>query len=92
MERREVESAEAARQRSARLILVGTYGKGSFRSAIPSSAPRIFWNVAIMPNGATGQGSTSTAGTLWVTDEAGTTQSLTARMVPVKLFAIGKQS
>ena len=30
---------ETSRQRSARLIVVSTYGKGSFRSAIPGSAP-----------------------------------------------------
>jgi nucleotide-binding universal stress UspA family protein len=49
MERREVESAEAARQWSARLIVVGTYGKGSFRSAIPSSAPHKPLHISEVP-------------------------------------------
>ena len=49
MERREVESAEAARQRSARLILVGTYGKGSFRSVIPGSAPHKPLHISEVP-------------------------------------------
>ena len=49
MERREVESAEAARQLSARLIVVGTYGKGSFRSAIPSSAPHKPLHISEVP-------------------------------------------
>jgi nucleotide-binding universal stress UspA family protein len=49
MERREVESAEAARQRSARLIVVGTYGKGSFRSVILGSTPHKLLHISDVP-------------------------------------------
>lgn len=40
---------ETARQRSARLIVVGTYGKGSFGSAISGSTPHKLLHISEVP-------------------------------------------